>query len=86
MDTIVNPTTARKNLSQLIKNVNRDSQPVAIEGTTPDKSTVMLSKADCESIQETLELFKNGQLRNTVDRLNDDEIDIDKAMTEVENE
>lgn len=44
MEKIINPTTARTNLFSLIKNANRDSQPVIIAGSNDSRSAVLIGK------------------------------------------
>ena len=52
--TIVNATTARKSLYQLISDVNDTSMPVTI--TSKDKNAVLISEDDWHAIQETIYL------------------------------
>lgn len=53
--TVMNVTTARKNLYRLIQDVNESSQPVTITNSR-GKNAVLLSEADWNSIQETIYL------------------------------
>lgn len=59
--TTYTPTSARKNLFNIIKQVNRNHTPVHIESTkSNDEDAVLISKKDWEAIQETLYLESNG--------------------------
>ncbi len=51
----MNATNARKNLFNLISDVNRDHVPVRISG--PRGSAVLIGEEDWNSIQETLRLY-----------------------------
>ncbi len=53
--TAINVTTARKNLYQLISDVNTNSTPVTITNSR-GKNAVLLSEDDWNAIQETLYL------------------------------
>ena len=53
--TAINATTARKNLYQLISDVNTNSTPVTITNSR-GKNAVLLSEDDWNAIQETLYL------------------------------
>ncbi|WMB65071.1 type II toxin-antitoxin system Phd/YefM family antitoxin (plasmid) [Lactiplantibacillus pentosus] len=48
MEKIINPTTARTNLFSLIKNANRDSQPVIIAGSNDSRSAVLIDEFTIE--------------------------------------
>ena len=63
MEKIINPTTARTNLFSLIKNANRDSQPVIIAGSNDSRSAVLIGKKDYDALQETMNLMMNGQIQ-----------------------
>lgn len=54
---IVNPSQARKVFYQLLKDVNKTSEPVYISG---ENEAVMVSKKDWDAIQETLYLQSSG--------------------------
>lgn len=86
MEKIINPTKARANLFALIKDTNRDSQPVIIAGAKDDQSAVLISKRDYDAIQETMALALNGQLKDVQERQNDESVDLDKMMREIDHE
>lgn len=66
------PTTTRKNLFKIIEKVNEDSQPVLITPANgeKDKSAVLVSQSDWDSIEETLGLIKGGLISTLADREN----------------
>ena len=53
--TLINATNARKNLYQLINDVNRNSTPITI--TNKNGNAVLISESDWNAIQETLYLY-----------------------------
>lgn len=53
--TAINATTARKNLYQLIQDVNANSTPVTITNSK-GKNAVLLSEDDWNAMQETMYL------------------------------
>lgn len=53
--TAINATSARKNLYQLIQDVNTNSTPITITNSR-DKNAVLLSEDDWNAIQETVYL------------------------------
>ena len=57
---IVNPSQARKIFYQLLKDVNKTNEPVYISGKNDDSEAVIVSKKDCDAIQETLYLQSYG--------------------------
>ncbi|WP_373894692.1 type II toxin-antitoxin system Phd/YefM family antitoxin [Virgibacillus natechei] len=57
-----NPTNARQNLYQLIKQVNDDNTPIEITSAKNDDGAVLVSKKDWNAIQETLYLQSVGVL------------------------
>ncbi len=57
-----NPTNARQNLYQLIKQVNEDNTPIEITSAKSDNGAVLVSKKDWDAIQETLYLQSAGVL------------------------
>lgn len=57
---IVNPSQARKDFYQLLKDVNKTNEPVYISGKNEETEAVMVSKKDWEAIQETLYLQSSG--------------------------
>lgn len=54
---------ARKNFYKLIKEVNRQKKPVAIKIADEKTEAVLLSKAEWDSIQETIYLGSVGVIR-----------------------
>lgn len=86
MEKIINPTTARANLFSLIKNANRDSQPVIIAGANDSRSAVLLGKKDYDALQETMNLMMNGQIQATLSRKNDKSVDLDEMIKEIDHE
>lgn len=76
------PTSARKNLYQIIKQVNVQKKPVRISSTkNKDESAVIVSAADWDSIQETLYLESTGTMAKVRERLTDKE----NEWTEIDN-
>lgn len=57
---IVNPSQARKDFYQLLKDVNKTNEPVYISGKNEESEAVMVSKKDWEAIQENLYLQSSG--------------------------
>ncbi|WP_034553387.1 type II toxin-antitoxin system Phd/YefM family antitoxin [Carnobacterium funditum] len=57
---IVNPSQARKVFYQLLKDVNKNNEPIYISGKNEDSEAVMISKKDWDAIQETLYLQSSG--------------------------
>ena len=57
---IVNPSQARKVFYQLLKDVNKTTEPIYISGKNEDSEAVMVSKKDWDAIQETLYLQSSG--------------------------
>lgn len=86
MERIITPTQARADLDSLIKETNRDSKPVIIAGSDEEHSAVLVSKRDYDAWQETLALVMNGQLKDTLDRQSDDDVDLDTMMKGIDNE
>lgn len=86
MEKIINPTTARTNLFSLIKNANRDSQPVIIAGANDSRSAVLIGKKDYDALQETMNLMMNGQIQATFSRKDDESVDLNEMIKEIDNE
>lgn len=58
---IFNPTNARKNFYQILKDVNKNHVPITIKSQSKeDDSAVILSAKDWNAIQETLYLSEHG--------------------------
>lgn len=79
------PTSARKDLYQILKHVVIDHQPVVIQQKDETLDTVILSKNDYDALQETLYLASTGTLAKVAEREHDnsgftnvDDIDWDK--------
>lgn len=68
------PTSARKNLYSIIKNVNEQRKPVMIDAAdgNEEKSAVVIGKQDWESIEETLYLVQTGTMEKVQQREKDD--------------
>ncbi|MBW7986734.1 type II toxin-antitoxin system Phd/YefM family antitoxin [Lactobacillus helveticus] len=86
MEKIINPTMARTNLFSLIKNANRDSQPVIIAGANDSRSAVLIGKKDYDALQETMNLMMNGQIQATFSRKDDESVDLNEMIKEIDNE
>lgn len=83
--THLNPTNARKNFYQLLKDVNKDHSEIKIISERNDNHAVLISLEKWEAIQETLLLEQTGTLVQVRKREKDDtgftditEIDWDK--------
>lgn len=63
--TVMNVTTARKNLYRLIQDVNESSRPVTITNSR-GKNAVLLSETDWNSIQETIYLNSVPGLQESI--------------------
>ena len=59
----VNATTARKQIFQLLEEVNLSHHPVSISGKNP---AILVSEADWRDIQETLYLLNIPGMRDSV--------------------
>ncbi|WP_414839592.1 type II toxin-antitoxin system Phd/YefM family antitoxin [Carnobacterium sp. TMP28] len=57
---IINPSQARKVFYQLLKDVNKTSEPIYISGKNEDSEAVIINKKDWDAIQETLYLQSSG--------------------------
>lgn len=66
------PTSARKDLYQILKHVATDHRPVTIQQKDETLDTVIMSKADYDSLQETLYLASTGTLAKVAKREQDD--------------
>jgi len=65
------PTSARKDLYQILKHVALDHQPVTIQQKDENMDTVILSKSDYDALQETLTLASDGTLAKVAERQHD---------------
>ncbi|NLB19302.1 MAG: type II toxin-antitoxin system Phd/YefM family antitoxin [Clostridium sp.] len=70
--TIINPSNARKNFYQLLKNVNKDHKEIQIISEVSGNNAVLISLDDWQSIQETLLLQQTGVLDQVRKREKDD--------------
>jgi antitoxin YefM len=84
--TIFNPSNARKNFYQLLKNVNRNHKEIQIISENSGNNAVLISLKNWQSIQETLLLEQTGVLDQVRKRekddsgfINVDDIDWDKV-------
>ncbi|WP_125589878.1 type II toxin-antitoxin system Phd/YefM family antitoxin [Companilactobacillus jidongensis] len=68
------PTNARKNLYNILKEVNIQKKPVAITPASGDEneSAVVISRRDWDAIEETLYLENTGTLTKVRERQKDD--------------
>lgn len=69
---IIKPTEARKDLYNIINQVNESHEPVTIYGHKKNSSAVLIGKADWESINETLLLEQTGVMDTVRKREADD--------------
>lgn len=73
----ITPTSARKDLYSLIKDVVSTSEPVEIINTKQEtESVVMVSKADWDAIQETLYLQQVGVIDQIKKYKNEESVDL----------
>ncbi|MRI80506.1 type II toxin-antitoxin system prevent-host-death family antitoxin [Aerococcaceae bacterium DSM 109653] len=73
---VFNPTNARKNLNQIIKDVVSNSQPVEIASMRNEsESVIVVSKKDWNAIQETLYLQQTGVL-DVIEHHEDEEAEV----------
>lgn len=70
--TTFNPSNARKNFYQLLKNVNKDHKEIQIISEVSGNNAVLISLENWESIQETLLLEQTGVLDQVRQREKDD--------------
>lgn len=71
-NTTVNPSNARKNFYQLLKDVNQDHKEIQIISEVEENNAVLISLDDWQSIQETLMLEQTGVLDEVRKREKDD--------------
>lgn len=71
-NTTVNPSNARKNFYQLLKDVNKDHKEIQIISENEENNAVLISLDDWQSIQETLMLEQTGVLDKVRKREKDD--------------
>lgn len=82
----IQPTVAQNKFYKIIEEVNQNSQPVYIQGATDNQSAVLVSKKYYDALQETLALIENGQLAASIERQDDEYVDIDSMIREIDNE
>lgn len=70
--TTLNPSNARKNFYQLLKDVNKNHTEVQIISERNENNAVLISLEDWNSIQETLLLEQSGVLDKVRKREKDD--------------
>lgn len=82
--TILNPSNARKNFYQLLKDVNEHHTEIEIVSDKEENNAVLISRKDWDSIKETLMLEQTGTLdkvrkreQDTTGFTNTDDIDWD---------
>ena len=71
-NTTFNPSNARKNFYQLLKDVNQDHKEIQIISEIEENNAVLISLDDWQSIQETLMLEQTGVLDEVRKREKDD--------------
>ena len=71
-NTTVNPSNARKNFYQLLKDVNQNHKEIKIISEISENNAVLISLDDWQSIQETLMLEQTGVLDKVRKREKDD--------------
>ena len=71
-NTTFNPSNARKNFYQLLKNVNKDHKEIQIISEVSGNNAVLISLENWESIKETLLLEQTGVLDQVRKREKDD--------------
>ncbi len=72
VNTTVTPSHARKNLYQLLKDVNQNHKEIQIISENEENNAVLISLDDWQSIQETLMLEQTGVLDEVRKREKDD--------------
>lgn len=82
----IQPNVAQNKFYKIIEEVNQDSQPVYIQGATDNQSAVLVSKKYYDALQETLALIENGQLAASIERQDDEYVDIDSMIREIDEE
>lgn len=70
--TTLNPSNARKNFYQLLKDINKDHKEIQIISESSENNAVLISLEDWQSIQETLMLEQTGVLDEVRRRDKDD--------------
>ncbi|GEK88591.1 prevent-host-death family protein [Alkalibacterium putridalgicola] len=78
-ETTLNPTSARKQFYQLLKEVNENHSEIQIISSTNENNAVLISLDDWKAIQETLYLEQTG----TLDKVRSREKD-ESGFTEVD--
>ncbi|ALN78143.1 type II toxin-antitoxin system Phd/YefM family antitoxin [Staphylococcus agnetis] len=68
---ITNPTDARKDFYQLLKNVNSNHEPIYISGKNTENNAVIIGLKDWKSIQETMYLESTGTMDKVRERERD---------------
>ncbi|TDM12881.1 type II toxin-antitoxin system Phd/YefM family antitoxin [Macrococcus lamae] len=78
--TTYTPTSARKDLFNIIRSVNEDSKEVYIAPTKiGEKGAVLVGEDDWNAIQETLFLSEKGIVNQIEERKNEEVIDFDST-------
>ena len=80
----IKPNTLRKNLYKIIDEINRDYRVIYVKGSDDSKSAVLLSKKGFDAFRETYAVLANGQLAASLERENDEFVDIDTMIQEIE--
>lgn len=71
-NTTMNPSTARENFYQLLKEVNENHTEIEIISDRSGNNAVLIGLEDWRAIQETLFLEQTGTLDKVRDREKDD--------------
>lgn len=82
--TKVKTKEARNNFDKIIEEVNQNPKPIYIQGSTDNKSAVLISKKYYEALQETLATIKNGQLVASMERENDEYVDVESMIRDID--
>ena len=64
----VNYSNFRKNLKSYFKQVNDYNEPLIVTNKDPEDNVVVMSKAEYDSLVETLEIESNKYLMNKIRR------------------
>lgn len=84
MLTKVKTQEARNNFDKIIEEVNQKSKQVYIQGSTDNNSAVVLSKKYYDALQETLATIENGQLAASMERENDEYVDVYSMIHDID--
>lgn len=74
----INPTKAREQFYELLKEVNQTNIPIHIVSKNKENNAVIISESDWNAIQETLYLSSPENIKILEVREKEEEIDIDE--------